>query len=308
MSWEQSIIRSEALQEQGRASEAEQALLRCLEEAAAIPLGGVARIYNNLGSTAQDQGKYTQAERYYRRSIATWESAGPAGRLARARTLNNLASLLWFVGRVEEAERAFEESAQQHFEIVGPRDPETSVIYGNLATILMNKRKWREAEESFRHALDNMQEPVRTTPVAGWYHYGQGTVYRSTGRHEAAEESFRRAQAVWEPHRRSGQLEARHLVHLAVSYRFTNQPDQFEGLLREVVSRTESDPRMTASEQAMLLTACAKELRQIPQMEKQAKELEKRSQRIHASDTQRRMSSETVPYSALVEDSRRGAQ
>ena len=55
---------------------------------------------NDLGSVAQDEGQYFQAEKYYRRSIAYWRAGGEHLRCGLARTLNNLASLLDGAGKV----------------------------------------------------------------------------------------------------------------------------------------------------------------------------------------------------------------
>jgi len=302
--WEQSVRAAETLQGQGRAGEAEQALMECLRETADKPRAGLALIHNNLASTIQDQGRYLEAERQYRRSIAVWGDAGPSGRLGQARTLNNLASLLWFVGRMREAERAFEESAQKHFEVLGPEHPETSIVHSNLGTIQLKKRKWKEAESAFEQALRTLQGPARTSPVAGWLHYGVGVARRSTQRTNEAESSFRSAQAIWEEYRSKGQLEPRHLVHLAMSYRFTNQPDEVARLIRQAVDAVEGDAGMTPNEQGFLLKACAAELKQFPQLTKEAREMEKRSKSILNSDTQLRMVRETVHVSGLMEERR----
>jgi tetratricopeptide (TPR) repeat protein len=300
---EQSARASEKLQGQGKAGEAEQTLLECLRDSASKPPAGLALVYNNLASAIQDQGRYVEAERHYRRSIALWRGVGPSGRLGEARTLNNLASLLWFVGRMQEAERDFEESARQHFESLGPDDPETSVVYSNLGTIQLKKRKWKEAERSFEQALSKLQGPARTTRAAGWLYYGLGVARYSTHRAKEAEGSLRSAQAIWEPYRAKGELEPRHLVHLAMSYRFTSQPDEVKRLLRQAVDAVEGDSRMTPGEQVFLLRACAAELKQFPQLAKEAREMERRSKSILDSDAQLRMIRETVHVSSLMDGS-----
>jgi tetratricopeptide (TPR) repeat protein len=65
----------------------------------------VAQSLNNLAELYQAQGRYTQAELLYKRSLAIWEKAlGPEHPLV-AQSLENYAVLLREMNRLAEAER-----------------------------------------------------------------------------------------------------------------------------------------------------------------------------------------------------------
>jgi tetratricopeptide (TPR) repeat protein len=305
--WKKGVLNAGTLQDQGRAGEAEVVLLNLLRDTTGTPPDGLALIYSTLGSATQDQGRFADAERLYRRSIALWETAGQLGRLGQARTLNDLASLLWYVGRLKEAESALEQSAKLHIEILGPDHPETTVIYSNLGTFQLRMRRWSEAERAFRQALGNQQPTANPSREVGWLYHGLGLVCRSTRRAEEADEYFRKAQSILEQHRSKGELKPLHLIQLAASYRLTNQSGQVEQLLRQAVATIEADGRMTPSEQAVTLTICANELKQLPQMAKEGREMEKRARQILAADTQLRMIRETIHVSGLMDDEPRAA-
>ncbi len=120
VAWQQAIQTSEHLQEDGKLTEARQVLLDVLQNEALPGAEGLAYIYNNLGSVCQDQGRFPDANRYYRRSVVEWERAGDAHRMALARTLNNLASLLWETGKRREAERVLVRSSNIQIGVVRP--------------------------------------------------------------------------------------------------------------------------------------------------------------------------------------------
>lgn len=300
--WRNEIRAAEQLQAAGRLAEAEELLLKCARTPGEVSPGIRALLHNNLGSVTQDQGRFAQAEKHYRKSISIWEEDGESGRLGRARTQNNLASLLWFVGRTSEAARALSESAQTHIEILGADHPETNVVYSNLGTLLLSKGQWREAEAAFLNALKTMREKDGNTSIAAWLHYGMGVVYRSTSRAEQAAQSFRSAQAIWESLRSGGNLPLRHQMHLAVSYRLTGDTARFERLAKDTLTAALNDGKMSFSERVYLLSACSGELKLIPGMQKEARDLEKWTRRLIESDPQLRMSRETIPINALVDE------
>src|SRR5262245_18882199 len=98
--WQQAIDRAEKLQDQGKLAEARSALAEALEAAAGHPKREFRLAYtlNDLGSVAQDQGQFYDAEKYYRQSLTHWRNRGGASQEGTARTLNNLASLMHAAG------------------------------------------------------------------------------------------------------------------------------------------------------------------------------------------------------------------
>ena len=84
VNWQDRIRVSEDLRGQGRLVEAREILEHAATGDPEIPRDVLARIYTDLGSVAQDQGKYMDADRYYRRSMALWSPDGAVSQLGLA--------------------------------------------------------------------------------------------------------------------------------------------------------------------------------------------------------------------------------
>src|SRR5260370_1109252 len=153
VAWQQAIQRSEHLQEDRKLTEAKQVLLDVLQTEALPGAEGLAYIYNNLGSVCQDQGRFPDANRYYRRSVMEWERAGVLHRMALATTLNNLASLLWETGKRREAEWVLVRSSNIQIGVVRPNRPEAAQLLYNLGAIHFGQKRWAEAEVAYRQLL-----------------------------------------------------------------------------------------------------------------------------------------------------------
>src|SRR5688500_1320562 len=76
--WKDTITFAEQLHDEHQFAEARAILLGVLKDASQHQQGAYRLGYtlNNLGSIAQDQGQYLEAEMYYRRSIAHWREGG----------------------------------------------------------------------------------------------------------------------------------------------------------------------------------------------------------------------------------------
>ena len=101
----QVIGESEHLQQSGRLlARPNNCCYMRLKDEALPGADGVASLYKNL-DRSEDQGRFVEADRYYRRAMAEWEKAGQGQRHRSRSNTNNLASLLWESGKVAEAER-----------------------------------------------------------------------------------------------------------------------------------------------------------------------------------------------------------
>jgi len=221
-SWQAAVKMSERLQENGKLHEAEQVLLEILRKDPGIEPAGLAYLYNNLGSVCQDERRYVVARRHYQRSIAEWEKAGDAHRMALARTLNNLGSLHWDTGKIAEAERTLMRSASLQIEAVGRDRPEAAPLFYNLGALYLRQKRWEEAASAYRQfvviedrrAVEGLETAVATNNL--------GILYRRMGRQAEADRLFARARSIWE--RSRGERDAQKLLlDLAKSFWSGNQ-------------------------------------------------------------------------------------
>lgn len=124
--WKQAIVSAQGLQEKRQFAEARSVLLAVVTEAAGQSDREyrLAYTFHKLGSIAQDQGRYFEAEDHYRRSIAHWEAAGERWRGNLAKTLNNLSSLLYDAGKLREAEELLKRAEAIQVQLAGGGDPD----------------------------------------------------------------------------------------------------------------------------------------------------------------------------------------
>ena len=300
--WRQAVQTSEGLQEGGRLSEAEQVLLDVLRHEPRFEPDGLAYIYNNLGSICQDQGRFSQADRYYRRSIAEWEKAGKPHHMAMARTLNNLASLLWDTGKPAEAERLLIRSSIIQIDVVGPNHPTAARLFYNLATIRFRQKRWAEAADAYRQvlALDSQLAGNALETAVAANHLA--SIYRKTGRHTETNLLFERARLTWERYRDTRDVASDGapllLVDLATSFWIGNQLAEAESCVSRALAAVETrfGPRHPRTAQTLTLYAAV--LRQTNR-KAQARAMEKRAREIGNRDAQLQHSSETVAVDEL---------
>src|SRR4051812_28893289 len=149
--WHRAVASSERLHAEGKLAEARNALLAVMHEAASSNVR-LAYTHNNLGSIAQDQGRYTDAERHYRLALRQWEAAGE--HLGSARTLNNLASLLFVIGKLEAAEEMLRRAEEFQIEAMGADHPETARVHQNHGAVYLQRRDYKQAELAYRRASE----------------------------------------------------------------------------------------------------------------------------------------------------------
>jgi len=255
-------------------------------------------IYNNLGSVCQDQGRFLDANRYYRRSVVEWERAGEIHRMALARALNNLATLLWDTGKVAEAERVLIRSSSIQIDVVGSNDPEATQLFYNLGALYSRQKRWAEAAAAYRQVLtiqdqqagDRLESAVAANNLAA--------IYRKTGQHVEADFLSRRARLIWERSRDASDA-ASLLMDLATSFWSGNQQAEAESAVKLALAAVESRFGPSHSRTAQTLSLYATILRRTHR-KAEALALEKRAKQIGTGDDQLRVSRATVDISDLT--------
>ncbi|MBI2686773.1 MAG: tetratricopeptide repeat protein [Acidobacteria bacterium] len=298
VAWRQAIETSERLQDVGKLREAEQVLLEILKDESRLHADGLAYIYNNLGSVCQDQRRFADANRHYRRSIAEWERAGDRHRMELARTLNNLASLLWDARKRAEAERVLIRSADIQIAAIGTSHPEAAQLFYNLGTLHLNQNRWTEAGAAYRQFLavpgHLANDPLKTAVAAS----NLGVICRKTGRHAEADDLFQRARMIWEQSRNVLDLAPMLLLDLATSFWSGSLPVEAESAGRQALAAAEFRFGPTHPRTAQTLTLYAAILRRTHR-KAEARAMEKRASEIEAGDAQMRLSRQTIDVNEL---------
>ena len=106
----------------------------------------VANSLNNLANLYQDQGRYTEAELLYKRSLSIWENTlGPEHPFV-ATSLDNLAGLYHSQGRYAEAELLQKRALAAWEKALGPEHPDVALSLENYAALLRQTARTDEAE------------------------------------------------------------------------------------------------------------------------------------------------------------------
>jgi tetratricopeptide (TPR) repeat protein len=292
--WTRTIDVAERLHAERKYTEARTILLGALKDASNHQNRNhrLAYTFNNLGSVAQDQGRYLEAEKHYRRSISYWQEAGERSLADLAKTLNNLASMLDSAGRFAEAEELLRRSEMIQVESLGRDDPEIGVLLLNRGTLYFKQHKYREAEDLYRRARAIL-EPHRESRELELANIaaGLGSICDKTGRTGEAKSHYAFAQGVWEKQVASGKALPEIYMNLAVLYTILRQGPPAKRMLQEALVVAERDLGHGHPRIADMLLLYARVLRdrggkaEAAQMEKQAKAIQTSSQQSLARHT-----------------------
>ncbi|NUR02638.1 MAG: tetratricopeptide repeat protein, partial [Streptomyces sp.] len=110
--------------------------------------------YHQLGTVAQERGRWDEAENWYRKSLTIKEELG--NRPGTANTYHNLGTVAQERGRWDEAENWYRKSLTISEEL-GNR-PGTASTYHQLGTVAQERGRWDEAEDWYRKSLTISEE------------------------------------------------------------------------------------------------------------------------------------------------------
>jgi tetratricopeptide (TPR) repeat protein len=108
---------------------------------------------NNLAFLYQSQGRYTEAEPFFLRSLSIREKHLGADHPDIARSLNNLAVLYKLQGRCAEAETLYLRSLAIDEKQLGADHPNVAISLNNLANLYESQGKYSEAEPLYLRSL-----------------------------------------------------------------------------------------------------------------------------------------------------------
>ncbi|MFN9836711.1 MAG: tetratricopeptide repeat protein [Pseudanabaena sp.] len=192
---------------------------------------------NSLGTLYLDQGKYTDSESIFQKSLQLKRELLGDRHPDVATSLNNLAGLYELQGRYEKAELLHLEAMQLRRELLGDRHPDVAQSLNNLALLYNSQGRYEEAEPLYLEAIQLMRE------LLGDRHLFVATslnnlalLYNSQGRYEEAEPLYLEAIQLMRE-----LLDDRHpnvtfsLNNLAELYRLQGRYEEAEPLYLEAM-------------------------------------------------------------------------
>ncbi|MCD6539976.1 MAG: tetratricopeptide repeat protein, partial [Candidatus Omnitrophica bacterium] len=132
--------------------------------------GLVASVYNNLGETYRNLGKYPEAINIFVRGVLL----DPQN----ASLYNNLGSISLSFRRFDEAVKSFEKAIE--------KDSKYALAYNNLGVAYLNLERYSKAIKSFKQA-------IKLYPKFAGAYFNQGLAYSYMKDFQKAKESFKRA-------------------------------------------------------------------------------------------------------------------
>jgi Tfp pilus assembly protein PilF len=147
------------LLDRGRYAEAEPYLRKAL---ALVTSGerqdGTETVYANLGSTLHGLGKLSEAETMYRNSLALHQDldVGDSWSVGHLIASAKLGTCLHHEGRLDEAEAVLRET-ERRFRAVAPEHPQYVSILMDLGSLLVDRGKYPEADQTLCRALGSLE-------------------------------------------------------------------------------------------------------------------------------------------------------
>ena len=152
---------------------------------------------NNLAGVVQAQGRYAEAEGFYREALAIDAQTIGTSHSDYAIHLNNLAGVVEAQGRYAEAEGLYREALEIGAKTIGTGHPNYAIRLGNLAGVVRAQGRYAEAEGLYREALEIGAQTIGTSHPDYAIHLNNlAGVVQAQGRYAEAEGLFREALEI----------------------------------------------------------------------------------------------------------------
>ena len=197
-----------------------------------------ASVRDTIGTTLQGLGRYADAERNLRKSLAIRRAALPAGHPAITDSLNYLASILQDQSKSAEAESLAREALEARRTSLPAGHPDLAIAVANLSALLRAQNKLAEAEPLQREALAIQRTalPAGHPSIATGLH-NLATLLVAKNKLAEAEPLQREALAIRRAALPAGHPDtARALNNLAYVLREQNKSAEAEPLYREALA------------------------------------------------------------------------
>ncbi len=156
-------------------------------------------LFDRIGQYLHGRAMFELAENVFRDAISTGETAFGTDGLEVARSRNNLANVLYVMGRRAEAEPHFRQSLAVQEKQVGRSDPGCARTMTSLAWLLHELGQSSESEELLREAIASGEQALgREHPDVAVRINNLALVVQRSGRIDEAESLLREAIAAGE--------------------------------------------------------------------------------------------------------------
>jgi tetratricopeptide (TPR) repeat protein/Cdc6-like AAA superfamily ATPase len=159
----------------------------------------VAANLNEIALIYLAQGRYAEAEQYLQRVLALYTRLSGPQSLEVAACLNNLAGVYDGLGQYEKALPLFERALHIREQALDPHHPLVAIILSNLAGLHFKQGNFQQAIAFYQRALNIYKQApgdYRLNVASGLYNLA--VVYAQIDNHEEASDYFKLALAAYE--------------------------------------------------------------------------------------------------------------
>jgi len=190
---------------------------------------------NNAGFLLQTQGRYAEAEPYWREALEGYKKTRGADDTKTLTLVSNMGFLLRAQGKNNEAEPYYREALEGYRRTLGSDNRKTLTLVNNMASLLQSQSKFEEAEKYYAESLSGSRRVLGNDhPETLATMNNMSTLYRSMGKYEEAErlgrESLAGARRVLGDEHPNTLAAANNLGYLL---RMQERYDEAEPLIRE---------------------------------------------------------------------------
>jgi CHAT domain-containing protein/Tfp pilus assembly protein PilF len=175
-------------------------------------------IRHNLGELYRSQGKYAEAEEWYKAALEIREKELGEDHPDTASTLNAMAMLYLSEGKYTDAERLCRRSLDIRRRVLGEDHRAVAYSLSTLAAILRIQQKRDEAEQDYKKAIEieektlGKENPLLTGPLDGL-----AETYQDEAKYDEAEPLYRRVLTIRKNEKRVDDADVgSSFLHLAV--------------------------------------------------------------------------------------------
>lgn len=172
-----------------------------------------ALIYNNIGTTLGQQGRYAEGQKYLKQAIKILEAIGLDKGSHMLTVLSNLANSYNLLGDYDKSLEMLTEVLNLRLALLGNRHPDVARSYLNLGNDYYMRQEYSEALDCYKKALDVAQDSkINDGLLLAAIHDNLGLAY---GDFEMYDEAFKSLQSALEL--KNKELDDRH-PQIAKSY------------------------------------------------------------------------------------------
>jgi tetratricopeptide (TPR) repeat protein len=247
----------------------------------------VATAANNLALVYFAQGKYSEAEVQFNRSLVIRSNTIGENHPAFPKALVNLAALHETQGRYPEAEAGYLRAIDNYKRGLGRVNLELATAWNNLGALYYRQRMYQKAEQLYKQSLAMQEMFVEANhPVLSNNLNNLGELYRSTGRYTEAETLLERALKIAKTHYGNEHPNVAYCtMNLAMLYEDQGRYANAEQLCQEAIALLQEVSGSQHPNLATFLDNYAFLLRKLSRAD-QAAMLEGRAQAIRAANAE----------------------